>query len=296
MIAFSGVRSSCDMLARNSDLWWLATSSWRLLSWISWNRRAFWIAITAWSAKVFSRPISLSVNGRTSARMTRDRADAAPLAASARTRAERLPDRLAQLRAGRSACRRQSRSVGYVHGAMLAHRRAAGRCVQAGCGNDAGHRLRARRRGARRHGAAPSSPPARCPRCADLRTAAGSCPDLLEHRRGVGHRAADHAQHLGRRGLLLERLLGLVEQAHVLDRDHRLVGEGLEQVATAAAASCRGRATATTMTPIGAPSFSIGAPIMRRHCADMRRGLVVVRVGLGVFLGQRPGRPGWPGR
>ncbi len=27
MIAFSGVRSSCDMLARNSDLWRLATSS-----------------------------------------------------------------------------------------------------------------------------------------------------------------------------------------------------------------------------------------------------------------------------
>ena len=32
-------------------------------------------------------------------------------------------------------------------------------------------------------------------------------------------------QDLGRRGLPLERLLGLVEQPHVLDRDHRLVGE-----------------------------------------------------------------------
>src|SRR5262245_6338531 len=31
-MAFSGVRSSWDMLARNSDLCWLATSSWRLLS------------------------------------------------------------------------------------------------------------------------------------------------------------------------------------------------------------------------------------------------------------------------
>ena len=28
---------------------------------------------------------------------------------------------------------------------------------------------------------------------------------------------------------LLQRLLGLVEQPHVLDRDHRLVGEGLQQ-------------------------------------------------------------------
>ena len=36
-------------------------------------------------------------------------------------------------------------------------------------------------------------------------------------------------QHLAGRGLLLERLLGLVEQAHVLDRDHRLVGEGAQQ-------------------------------------------------------------------
>ena len=61
------------------------------------------------------------------------------------------------------------------------------------------------------------------------RTAARSDQDLLEHRLRVGHRAADHAQHFGRRGLLLERLLRLVEQAHVLDRDHRLVGEGLQQ-------------------------------------------------------------------
>ena len=36
-------------------------------------------------------------------------------------------------------------------------------------------------------------------------------------------------QDLGGRGLLLERFLGLVEQPHVLDRDHRLVGEGLQQ-------------------------------------------------------------------
>src|SRR5215470_9035328 len=33
MIAFSGVRSSWDILARNSLLCWLATSSWRL-SWM----------------------------------------------------------------------------------------------------------------------------------------------------------------------------------------------------------------------------------------------------------------------
>ena len=36
-------------------------------------------------------------------------------------------------------------------------------------------------------------------------------------------------QHLGGGRLALERLPGLVEQARVLDRDHRLVGEGLRQ-------------------------------------------------------------------
>ena len=76
MIALSGVRSSCDMLARNSDLCWLAISSCRLLSWISRNRRAFWIAITAWSAKVLQQR-DLACR-RTAARSSRprDRADA----------------------------------------------------------------------------------------------------------------------------------------------------------------------------------------------------------------------------
>ena len=40
---------------------------------------------------------------------------------------------------------------------------------------------------------------------------------------------ADDLQHLGRGGLLLQRLPGLVEQAHVLDGDQRLVAERLGQ-------------------------------------------------------------------
>ena len=43
--AFSGVRSSCDMLARNSDLWPLAISSSREVC-------TFWIAIAPWAANV----------------------------------------------------------------------------------------------------------------------------------------------------------------------------------------------------------------------------------------------------
>jgi len=52
MMAFSGVRSSWLMLARNCDLRSLASASCRFLSWISSNSRTFSIAITAWSAKV----------------------------------------------------------------------------------------------------------------------------------------------------------------------------------------------------------------------------------------------------
>src|SRR6516225_7769596 len=40
-MALSGVRSSWLILARNCDLCWLASSSWRLLSWISSNSRTF---------------------------------------------------------------------------------------------------------------------------------------------------------------------------------------------------------------------------------------------------------------
>ena len=44
MMAFSGVRSSWDMFARNCDLCWLASASWRFASWSSSNSRAFSIA------------------------------------------------------------------------------------------------------------------------------------------------------------------------------------------------------------------------------------------------------------
>ena len=40
------------MLARNSDLCWLATSSWALLSSMVWKSRAFAIATAAWEANV----------------------------------------------------------------------------------------------------------------------------------------------------------------------------------------------------------------------------------------------------
>ena len=45
----------------------------------------------------------------------------------------------------------------------------------------------------------------------------------IEHGLEVEGRAADDFQHIGGRGLLLERLAQLVEQAGVLDRDDGLV-------------------------------------------------------------------------
>src|SRR5688500_47687 len=51
--------------------------------------------------------------------------------------------------------------------------------------------------------------------------------DGIEYWLLVRRTAADHLQDLRSRGLLLERLLRLVKQAHVLDGDHRLVGERL---------------------------------------------------------------------
>src|SRR5262245_61526081 len=53
--------------------------------------------------------------------------------------------------------------------------------------------------------------------------------DRLEYRGRVGRRVADHAQYRAGGGLILERLLRLVEQTHVLDSDHRLIGEALYQ-------------------------------------------------------------------
>ena len=51
----------------------------------------------------------------------------------------------------------------------------------------------------------------------------------IEHRRQIAGRGIDHLQHLGGRGLLLQRLALLGDQPRVLHRDHRLGGEVLQQ-------------------------------------------------------------------
>ena len=52
----------------------------------------------------------------------------------------------------------------------------------------------------------------------------------VHNRLEVSRRAGDDPQDLRRCRLLLQRLFRLVEQADVLDGDHRLVGEGLEKL------------------------------------------------------------------
>ena len=69
----------------------------------------------------------------------------------------------------------------------------------------------------------------------------GALDDGVEDRLHVRGRAADDAEHLGRRRLMLQglaqfrvALLDLFEQPHVLDGDHGLIGEGFEQLDLAA--------------------------------------------------------------
>ena len=65
---------------------------------------------------------------------------------------------------------------------------------------------------------------------------AGAFDDGLQHRLHVGRRGGDDPQDVGAAGLVVQRLreiarLGLhfLEQPDIPDRDHGLVGEGLQQ-------------------------------------------------------------------
>ena len=110
MTALSGVRSSCDMLARNSDLCWLATSSSALVRSSSRKSRALMMASADWLAKVCSS----SQSRREKAPGVRRRTTRAPTIWSCRSSGTASSDRQpavvqharrcgSQLRAARSA-------------------------------------------------------------------------------------------------------------------------------------------------------------------------------------------------
>ena len=52
----------------------------------------------------------------------------------------------------------------------------------------------------------------------------------VQHRLNVRRRAGDDAQDFARRCLLLQRFLELLEQPHILDGDHGLIGEGFKKL------------------------------------------------------------------
>ena len=88
--------------------------------------------------------------------------------------------------------------------------------------------------------------------------------DGVEHRLHVRGRAADDAEHLGCRRLMLQgfaqfrvALLEFFEQPHVLDRDHRLIGEGFEQ-SDLFFGERTNLVRRILITPIGTPSRSSG--------------------------------------
>ena len=239
---------------------------------VSLNRRTFSIAITAWSAKVCS---SAELRRRRTARLRARHA-----------RSRRCARRLPQHRHGQARCasrpaRRRvldassgvvGQTSAIVRPCARSRRPAPWSMPRPAC---AGRRARAFRVACGRAGSARRcsiSPSNRHDAARDARRTAARAARRSLSNTGcdVGRRAADDAQDLGRRGLPLQRLLRLVEQAHVLDRDHRLVGEGLAAGRPGAREASRARRHATPMDADGTLSASIGALIMRPPAAGRR--------------------------
>ena len=90
--------------------------------------------------------------------------------------------------------------------------------------------------------------------------------NLVEYRLRISHRPADDLEHLGRGGLLFERFPGFIEQSHVLDRDHGLAGECLQQLDFLAAKDPTA-ARLTVIAPTTCSSRSIGTDRPLRYPA-----------------------------
>ncbi len=122
--AFSGVRSSCDMLARNSDLCWLATSSSRVFRSSSRNTRALWMATTDWLASVSSRSTVSAGNAPGTVRRTTSAPTIASSRRSGSTTIERHPcaPQRVDVRVGRLGV--EIRRLAYLaRGGRVAHER-----------------------------------------------------------------------------------------------------------------------------------------------------------------------------
>src|SRR5262245_22937333 len=54
--------------------------------------------------------------------------------------------------------------------------------------------------------------------------------DHVQHRLNIRRRAGNDAQDFTSRSLLFQRFLELLEQTHILNRDHGLIGEGFKKL------------------------------------------------------------------
>ncbi len=200
------------------------------------NRRTFSMAMTAWSANVSSSAICGRVKGRGSVRANADRCrSAAPRAATGtpagsgtgrrrRFLDPRTPESTSDVRRTCTMARVANRAP--------AHRPAPAGCIGK-CSPQGSDTCRVEQWTATSSTHSPSKHAPCRPATAQPDRALR---DGVEDRLHVGRRARDHAQDLAGRGLLLQGLgevgvpgLQLAEQPRVLDRDHGLVGERLEQ-------------------------------------------------------------------
>ncbi len=134
------------------------------------------------------------------------------------------------------------------------------------------------------------------------RRCASHCQHRLKYRLQLAGRAGDHAQHLRGRGLLLQRFgelagarLHLVEQPHVLDRDHRLVGEGLTSSICSGGEWSSPRATRkhdnADRLPVSQERNAKNGAITERALAVLAGASIVVRIGQDIREPERTGRP-----
>ena len=187
------------------------------------NSRTFSIAITAWSAKVVTSSICLSVNGSTSPGSP----SVTPIGLSLAQ--HWYPEHGALSRhSGRLQSTAQLRIGFDIHdldGFALKYARPT-IDVRSGCDRMLSHVVVVLVAGSRssRHYGRPPSRASRWPPCRRAQPRR-RLDQRIQHRLQVEGRAADDLEHVGGGGLLLQRFAQLVEQPHVLDGDDGLRGE-----------------------------------------------------------------------
>src|SRR5262245_50599055 len=184
------------------------------------------MAITAWSAKVSTSSICLSVNGRTVDRVT----TRTPIGMPSRSRGTPSTVRFAPIFQDWRIVFRIGQYIRNVNRLAFQQRPTCDR-VAARSNREPLERLFMLGRERKRRGNSVDVP-ARPPDVGTLgfAQACRRFDQRVEYRLQIERRAANDLEHVGGGGLLLERLAQLVEQARVLDGDDGLRGEILDQI------------------------------------------------------------------